>query len=60
MPIPRVYLGKGEKGCSMDERKVSFRQIFCDFGRDFLVLDTNGENPLTQIVTEISRVSIAD
>lgn len=35
-----------------------FSQIFCDFGENFTVIDTNGENPLTQIVTEISRVSI--
>jgi len=35
--------------------KGVFGQIFCDFGRDFEVLDTNGENPLTQVVTEISH-----
>jgi hypothetical protein len=34
------------------------RQIFCDFGQDFQVVDTNGEAPLTQIVTEISHVCI--
>lgn len=31
------------------------RQIFCDFGDEFEVLDTNGENPITQIVTGISQ-----
>ncbi|CAF3215764.1 unnamed protein product [Rotaria sp. Silwood2] len=35
--------------------KGLFGQIFCDFGRNFEVLDTNGEHPLTQIVTEISH-----
>ncbi|CAF0891592.1 unnamed protein product [Didymodactylos carnosus] len=35
--------------------KGLFGQIFCDFGENFLVLDTNGENPLMQIVTEISN-----
>ncbi|CAF3320403.1 unnamed protein product [Rotaria socialis] len=35
--------------------KGLFGQIFCDFGLDFEVIDTNGENPLTQIVTEISQ-----
>jgi monomeric isocitrate dehydrogenase len=35
-----------------------YRQIFCDFGEEFEVIDTNGENPLTQIVTEISHVRI--
>ncbi|CAF1279762.1 unnamed protein product [Rotaria sordida] len=35
--------------------KGLFGQIFCDFGLNFQVLDTNGENPLTQIVTEISH-----
>ncbi|CAF1435465.1 unnamed protein product [Rotaria sp. Silwood1] len=35
--------------------KGLFGQIFCDFGLNFEVLDTNGEHPLTQIVTEISH-----
>ncbi|CAF4306072.1 unnamed protein product, partial [Adineta steineri] len=38
--------------------KGLFGQIFCDFGQNFEVIDTNGENPLTQIVTEISHVCI--
>ncbi|CAF5142547.1 unnamed protein product, partial [Rotaria sp. Silwood1] len=29
--------------------KGLFGQIFCDFGLNFEVLDTNGEHPLTQI-----------
>jgi len=35
--------------------KGLFGQIFCDFGQDFQVIDTNGENPITQVVTEISH-----
>ncbi|CAF3464770.1 unnamed protein product [Rotaria sp. Silwood1] len=35
--------------------KGLFGQIFCDFGEKFEVLDTNGENPITQVITEISR-----
>ncbi|CAF4884241.1 unnamed protein product [Rotaria sp. Silwood1] len=38
--------------------KGLFGQIFCDFGEKFEVLDTNGENPITQVITEISHVSI--
>jgi hypothetical protein len=34
-----------------------YRQIFCDFGEDFQVVDTNGESPLVQIITKISNVS---
>jgi hypothetical protein len=54
-----VYLGKINKSVSVEHIYICFdRQIFCDFGEEFKVLDTTGENPLTQIVTEISRVSI--
>ncbi|CAF1335638.1 unnamed protein product [Rotaria sordida] len=38
--------------------KGLFGQIFCDFGEKFEVLDTNGETPITQVVTEISRDDI--
>jgi len=34
------------------------RQIFCDFDDEFEVLDTNGEDPITQTKTEISHVRI--
>jgi hypothetical protein len=59
MLIQKVYLGKRKKLFLSIIYIYIFclnRQIFCDFGRDFQVLDTNGENPLTQIVTEISHV----
>ncbi|CAF1276826.1 unnamed protein product [Adineta ricciae] len=32
-----------------------FGQIFCDFGEEFQVLDTNGENPTTHVVTHITH-----
>ena len=38
--------------------KGLFGQIFCDFGEKFEVRDTTGENPLSQIITGISNVSI--
>jgi len=61
MLIQKVYLGKRKKLFLFIIYIYFFlfylnRQIFCDFGRDFQVLDTNGENPLAQIVTEISHV----
>jgi len=57
MLIPKVYLGKILFYLSFLNIILNLnRQIFCDFGENFTVVDTNGENPLTQIVTEISRV----
>ncbi|UJR08635.1 hypothetical protein I4U23_012894 [Adineta vaga] len=35
--------------------KGLFGQIFCDFGKEFQVVDTNGENPATHVVTEITH-----
>lgn len=32
-----------------------FSQVFCDFGGNFTVLDTNGENPISTMVANISR-----
>ena len=65
MLIPRAYSGMSEKRPLALTRtfystRHPFRQIFCDFGQDFQVIDTNGEAPLTQIVTEISRVGLID
>jgi len=59
MQILKVYLGKKKhiNHFYLDKNTLFFdRQIFCDFGEEFEVIDTNGENPLTQIVTEISHV----
>ncbi|XP_055329553.1 ubiquitin-like modifier-activating enzyme 1 [Paramacrobiotus metropolitanus] len=32
-----------------------FGQVFCDFGKDFTVLDTNGEPPLTAMISLITH-----
>ena len=32
-----------------------FGQIFCDFGDNFTVVDTNGENPLTVMISGITK-----
>ena len=32
-----------------------FRHIFCDFGDEFTVYDTNGENPLSNMIASISK-----
>lgn len=31
------------------------RQIFCDFGEKFVVADTNGEQPISNMVASITR-----
>lgn len=32
-----------------------FGQVFCDFGNDFTVLDTNGEPPVSAMISLITR-----
>uniref|UniRef100_A0A069DXS0 E1 ubiquitin-activating enzyme n=1 Tax=Panstrongylus megistus TaxID=65343 RepID=A0A069DXS0_9HEMI len=32
-----------------------FAQVFCDFGKDFVVVDTNGENPVSAMIANISK-----
>ena len=34
-----------------------FRQVFCDFGESFVVTDPDGEQPLSVLVSSITRVS---
>ena len=36
-------------------RLTVFRHIFCDFGDEFTVYDTNGENPLSNMIASISK-----
>ena len=36
-----------------------FRQIFCDFGDSFIVSDTDGEQPISVLISSITRVSVA-
>lgn len=33
-----------------------FRQLFCDFGDDMVVTDTNGEQPLSAMVSMVTKV----
>ena len=35
-----------------------FSQVFCDFGENFVVADTNGEQCITIMVSAITKVSI--
>ncbi len=58
MQIRKAYLRKIHRSLIMEYIFIFVRQIFCDFGEEFEVLDTNGENPTMQIVTEISHVRI--
>jgi len=32
------------------------RQLFCDFGEEMLVFDTNGEQPLSAMISMITKV----
>ncbi|KAL0272207.1 UNVERIFIED_CONTAM: hypothetical protein PYX00_005273 [Menopon gallinae] len=32
-----------------------FCQVFCDFGKNFTVIDTNGENPVSTMIASITR-----
>lgn len=33
------------------------RQLFCDFGEEMIVYDTNGEQPLSAMISMITKVS---
>ena len=33
------------------------RQIFCDFGDDFTVTDTDGEQPVSVLISAVTKVS---
>lgn len=56
MPIRKDYLGKRNENRMKESFRFFDRQIFCDFGDEFEVLDKDGENPITHIVTGISQV----
>lgn len=32
-----------------------FAQVFCDFGKNFTIYDTNGENPISTMIANISK-----
>lgn len=35
---------------------VLFSQIFCDFGESFSVVDTNGEEPISNMISSVTKV----
>ena len=35
-----------------------FRQIFCDFGKDFVVIDNDGETPVSCMISAVTQVII--
>uniref|UniRef100_A0A673BGQ5 E1 ubiquitin-activating enzyme n=1 Tax=Sphaeramia orbicularis TaxID=375764 RepID=A0A673BGQ5_9TELE len=47
---------KGIKLIVADTRGL-FGQLFCDFGEDMVVYDTNGEQPLSAMISMITKVS---
>lgn len=47
---------KGIKLIIADTRGL-FGQLFCDFGEEMIVYDTNGEQPLSAMISMITKVS---
>ncbi|KAL3853736.1 hypothetical protein ACJMK2_017251 [Sinanodonta woodiana] len=45
---------KGIKFIVADTRGL-FGQIFCDFGADFVVIDTDGEQPVSNMIASVTR-----
>ena len=37
---------------------IHFSQIFCDFGESFTVVDTNGEQPVSNMISSVSKVIV--
>lgn len=35
---------------------VSYRQLFCDFGEEMILTDSNGEQPLSAMVSMVTKV----
>jgi len=35
---------------------LAFSQIFCDFGESFTVVDTNGEQPISNMISSVTKV----
>uniref|UniRef100_A0A8D3CNN1 E1 ubiquitin-activating enzyme n=1 Tax=Scophthalmus maximus TaxID=52904 RepID=A0A8D3CNN1_SCOMX len=49
---------KGIKLVVADTRGL-FGQLFCDFGEEMIVFDTNGEQPLSAMISMITKVSLS-
>ncbi len=54
--VDEVCHGAGIKFISASSRGV-FGSVFCDFGKDFTVSDTNGEQPRTVLISAITKDS---
>lgn len=39
-----------------DVHNFHFRQLFCDFGKEFTVYDTNGEQPISNMIAAVTKV----
>ncbi|KAL1020527.1 hypothetical protein UPYG_G00001240 [Umbra pygmaea] len=52
--VGEVCHSKGIKLVVADTRGL-FGQLFCDFGEDMVVFDTNGEQPLTAMISMITK-----
>ena len=53
--ILKDYLGEGE-GEERLSLLLSFSQVFCDFGKGFIVSDSDGESPVCVLVSSITKV----
>ncbi|CAK8690473.1 unnamed protein product [Clavelina lepadiformis] len=49
------YAHKNGKCFIVADTKGLFGQIFCDFGKNFTVFDTNGEQPLNVMISAITK-----
>ncbi|XP_033858479.2 ubiquitin-like modifier-activating enzyme 1 [Acipenser ruthenus] len=56
LKIAEVCHSKGIKLVIADTRGL-FGQLFCDFGEEMIVLDPNGEQPLTAMISMITKDS---
>jgi len=52
--ISRVTHGAGIRLIIAETRGL-YSQVFCDFGVDFVVTDTNGEQPLSAMISSVTR-----
>lgn len=52
-----MYLMHKRKTCIKESLWFFCSQLFCDFGKEFEVLDRDGENPVSAMVQKISKVT---
>ena len=49
------YAHENDKRFIVADTKGLFAEIFCDFGESFTVYDTNGEQPLSIMISAITK-----